>query len=147
MTNSSSCTPPAKQSHSDSKSKVWMANKVLHFNKKTDCGSSAPSCQANVIQTVNGMEVVMGKREIPHCITTLLSKLYYLGHSLIYDCQSYHEKKENLKQSIFGFACTHALTHRHTEKAEWCECNQHTNKQWAVINCRLTHQRILFQTE
>lgn len=54
-----SYTPPAKQSHSDTRSKVWLADKVLHFDKKTECGSSAQSCQANVTKTVNGTEVAM----------------------------------------------------------------------------------------
>lgn len=110
----------------DSMSKVRMDDKVLHFNRKTECGSSAQSCQRNVIQTVNGTQVEMWKREIPHCITALLSKLYYLGHSLLYGCQSYHTNNWN-GPSLALPAPTHK--HSHTEKAKCCEYNQHTNKQ------------------
>lgn len=78
--------------------------------RKTECGSSAQSCQANVIQTVNWAEVAVGKREIPHCITTLLSKLYYLGHCLVYGCQSYHTETE----TVLFWLCSlpHINTHR-----------------------------------
>lgn len=62
---------------------------------KTECGSSAQSCQADVIQNGAVVAVREREREIPHCITTLLSKLYYLGHSKLYGCQSYHTKTCN----------------------------------------------------
>lgn len=86
---------------------------------KTECGSSAQSCQANVIQTVNGAEVAVGKTEIPHCITTLLSKLYYLGHCLVYGCQSYHTETET---ALIGL-CLHPHINTHIEKAKCCEYN------------------------
>lgn len=78
--------------------------------RKSECGSSAQSCQANVIQTVRRAEVAVGNREIPHCITTLLSKLYYLGHSLLYGCQSYHTKNWNSPYLVLP-----EPTHKHTD--------------------------------
>lgn len=89
MTNSSTCQTKPFRFHVQSVDGQQGASFQL---RKTECGSLAQSCQANVIQTVNGVEVAVGKREIPHCVTTLLSKLYYLGHSLLYGCQSYHTK-------------------------------------------------------
>ena len=112
MTNSSACqTNKAAQIRARGQSVDGRQGASFQL-RETECGSSAQSCQANVIQTVNGAEVAVGKREIPHCITTLLSKLYYLGHSLLYGCQSYHthtkkKKKKNWNRALFGFACTH----------------------------------------
>lgn len=73
---------------------------------ETECGSSAQSCQADVIQKLNGAVVAVREREreIPHCITTLLSKLYYLGHSWLYGCQSYHTKKT---ATVLIWLCLH----------------------------------------
>lgn len=146
MTNSSSYIYSLPNCDSDSTSKVGMWNKVLHLNRKTQCGSSTPTCQANVIQALNGAQVATGKREIPHCITALLSKLYYLGHGLLCGCQSYHTKH----RSNSPYLALPAPTHKHREtqkkKAQYCEYNQQNNKQWAVINYRLMYHCILFQT-
>lgn len=93
--------------------------------KKSECGSSAQSCQANVIQTVNWAEVAVGKREIPHCITTLLSKLYYLGHCLVYACQSYHTETE----TVLFWLCSHP--------------HINTHRRGYMLQIQLTHQQTM----
>lgn len=108
--------------------KCGWATRCFISTGKTECGSSAQSCQANVIQTVNGAEVAMGWREIPHYITNLLSKLYYLGHGLLYGCQSYHTKHWSNSPYLDSPAPTQK-THRHVEKTKCCKYNHHTNKQ------------------
>ena len=82
------------------------------------------------------------KKKHTHCITNLLSKFYYLGHGLLYGCQSYHTKH----WSNSPYLVSPAPKHKHIEKAKCCKCNHHADKQWAVVNYRLTYHCILFYT-
>lgn len=76
--------------------------------KKSECGSWAQSCQVDVIQTLSAAAVAGREADIPHCITSLLSKLYYLGRSSLYGCQSYHTKNCNSP-----YLALPAPTHKH----------------------------------
>lgn len=69
------------------KARIQTARFIL--TGKPEHGSSAWSCQAKLTQTLNGTEVAVGEnRGIPCCISSPLSKLYYLGHGLLQGCQS-----------------------------------------------------------
>lgn len=92
--------------------RVRMGDKVLHNDGTTERGSSIHCCHTKVIQTVNRADVAIGKREIPHCITNLLSKLYYLGHGLLYGCQSYRTKHWSNSPYLASPAPTQKLIHR-----------------------------------
>jgi len=86
-------------------SNVWLADKVLHFNNKR----LSVAAQARVESQMSSRQQIeqqwqRGKREIPHCITTFLSKLYYLDHSLLHGCQRHQTKKP---ESVLIWLCLH----------------------------------------